>query len=159
MTTKKKTTQKTTKKKTMKKKETTKKTTKKKKMKKKKTTQKTTKKKTTKKKTTQKTTYLDGRAVDEGRVFVDGDDEEGNARDARDDPDGEHDAQHVSERALVARQQRPADGVVALEADGEDREHGAEGDCVLQERLQFTCDTTYTYCTGALNREPCVLVY
>ena len=150
MTTKKKTTQKTKKKtkkkKTMKKKETTKKTTKKKKM-------------TTKKKTTQKTTYLDGRAVDEGRVFVDGDDEEGNARDARDDPDGEHDAQHVSERALVARQQRPADGVVALEADGEDREHGAEGDCVLQERLQFTCDTTYTYCTGALNREPCVLVY
>ena len=99
-------------------------------------------KKTTKKttKTTKKRTYLDGRAVDEGRVLVDGDDEEGHARDARDHPDGEDDAQHVSESALVARQQRPADGVVALESDGEDREHGAEGDRVLEERFQFTCD-------------------
>ena len=82
--------------------------------------------------------HLDGRAVDEGRVPVDRDDEERHASDAGDEPDREDDLEHVAEGALVARQQRPADGVIALEADGEDGKHGAEGDSVLEKRHQFT---------------------
>ena len=65
--------------------------------------------------------------------------DDGRARDERHAPEAGDHARHAPQRALEARAEWLADGVVALEGDGEDGEHGRERDGVLQHRDDHTC--------------------